>query len=358
MFRICNLTAGLRTAAITAALLVPALAPAGAQTTKLVVQGGSSAPTMQTSPIYIATRAGFFKDENLEIEYRHSAGASQALQIVASGGADIASITFEPVIQGYEKGIRGKLFYQNYTRLIYFVAVPKDSAIQTVADLKGKKIGVASLASGAVVVVKSMLREAGLPATDDIFLPVGAGSAALAALRDNQVSALALWDSVYAAMETAGHSFRYLVHPTLGQVGNGGYFVLDNTLKEKRRALIGFGRAIAKATTFMLENPEAAVRIYWDAKPTAKIGDTEAEALAKGLKEMKLVSQSFTLDHRTDKRMGVIDPDGLAKLISAFHVQGAIQKEFPVLDIITGELVIDMNKFDSSEIKKRAQQWK
>src|SRR5262249_26556408 len=133
-----------------------------AQEKKLVVQGGAPVPYTGFLSVYVAQQGGFFKDEGIEVEIRYASGAPQATQITAANQADVAVVTVEPSINGYDKGIRGKVFSRINNKLIYYIAVPEDSPIKSVADLKGKKIGVASFGSAAVPVVKSILRSAGI----------------------------------------------------------------------------------------------------------------------------------------------------------------------------------------------------
>ena len=111
----------------------PASAGAAPET-KLVLQAAFPVPSVSLAAVYIADQAGFFKEEGLDIEIRFSSGGPQATQITASGGADLALVTIEPAIQGYEKGIRGKAFYRYYTRLPFFIAVPADSPVKTAAS--------------------------------------------------------------------------------------------------------------------------------------------------------------------------------------------------------------------------------
>ena len=125
---------------------------------------------------------GAVQEEGLEVESRYSTGGPQATQIVASGGADIGQVTQEPSIQGYHRGIRGKIFYTQFTRLIYNFAIPVDSPIHSIADLKDKKIGVSNMGSASVIVARSALRYEKLP-VDNVFLPVGVGPNAVSALR-------------------------------------------------------------------------------------------------------------------------------------------------------------------------------
>src|SRR5690606_16351019 len=118
-------------------------------------------------------------------------------QVTASGSADIGLLSIEPLIQGYERGLRGKAFYGQYTRQYLFYAVPTDSPIKSFEDFRGKKIGVSSLQSTMLVFTRSLMASLGVPLTDDAFLPVGLGNGALAALQSNQVQILGLWDSIY-----------------------------------------------------------------------------------------------------------------------------------------------------------------
>src|SRR5688572_16362264 len=112
---------------MTALLLAPTVALAQ---TKLVLQAGFPVPSMSLVVLYIPNQAGFLKEEGLDVEIRFSSGGPQATQIAASGGADLSLNSFEPIIQGYEKGIRGISFYRENTRLIFYVAVPADGPVK------------------------------------------------------------------------------------------------------------------------------------------------------------------------------------------------------------------------------------
>jgi hypothetical protein len=57
-----------------------------------------------------------------------------------------------------------------------------------------KKVGVASFASAAVPVVKSMLKQSGVELQSDTLLPVGVMDQAMAALNSGKVQALGLYD--------------------------------------------------------------------------------------------------------------------------------------------------------------------
>jgi NitT/TauT family transport system substrate-binding protein len=331
--------------------------PAAAQT-KLVVQAGFPVPDLSAAVSLIAEQAGFFKDEGLQVEVRYSTGGPQATQITASGGADIAQATQEPSIEGYDKGIRGKIFYTEFTRLIYHMAVPADSAIQSIADLKGKTIGVSNMASASLIVARSALRYYKIPVEADTFRPVGLGAGAVAVLRSGQVQALSMWTAAYASMMRADISFRFLYHPTMAEIGSGGFFVTDKVLTEKRDALIRFGRAEAKATIFFLENPEATLRLYWKSNPAGKSSGTDEEALRRGLAEMRLLHTLYSTEKHTDKSYGLADLSGIQKYIDMFHDEGVIPRSFPASEVVTNDLVGPINNFDLAKVQTLARNWK
>jgi NitT/TauT family transport system substrate-binding protein len=326
--------------------------------TKLVEQAGFPTPDLSNILNLIAGQVGFFKEEGLQVEVRFSTGGPQATQITASGGADIGQVTQEPSIEGFDKGIRGKMFYTQFTRLIYHMAVPADSPIQSIADLKGKKIGVTNMASASLIVARSALRKNNVPIEGDTFRPIGFGDGAVAALRSGQVQALSMWTAAYASMMRAGIAFRFLYHPTVANIGSGGFFASDKTLAEKRDSMVKFGRAIAKATVFMIASPEATLRIYWKFNPGGRPAGTDEEAMKRGLIEMNALIPLYDVQKHADKRYGLADMAGIQTYINMFQEEGIISHPLQAKDVVTNDLVDEINKFDQGKVRELARNWK
>ncbi len=326
--------------------------------TKLIEQAGYPAPDLSNILNLISEKAGFFKEEGLQVEVRFSTGGPQATQITASGGADIGQVTQEPPIQGYEKGIRGKIFYTQFTRLIYHLAVPADSPIKSIADLQGKKIGVSNMASASLVVARSALRHHKVAVEGDTFRPVGLGDGAVAALRSGQVQALSMWTAAYASMMRAGISFRFLYHPTVADIGSGGFFASEKVMAEKKDSLIRFGRAQAKATVFFLENPEAVLRMYWKANPAGKGSGSDEEALKNGLVELSALRPVYSTEQRADKRYGFADLAGIQTYVDLFRDEGVISRAMPASELVTNDLIAPINDFDQEKVRAIARAWR
>jgi hypothetical protein len=72
------------------------------------------------------TTSRLFQTRRSERRGSLRSGGPQATQIVAANQADASLATVEPVINGYDKGIRGKIFARTNAELIYYIAVPED----------------------------------------------------------------------------------------------------------------------------------------------------------------------------------------------------------------------------------------
>lgn len=339
-----------------AALALASTVSAAQGLEKIVVQNGSPVPAAAYLDFYVAQKAGFFKDEGLDMEMRYSQGAPQATQIAASGGADAGMLAMEPYLFGYSSGMRGKFYFNTNHYNVFFVAVPDDSPIKTISDLKGKKIGVSNMGSGSLIVARSMLRGAGIAPDPSVFLPVGVGDTALQALRSDKVQALSLWDGGYAGLERAGVKLRYIHHPTIGFVGNGGVFFSDQSIKVNRDKAVKLVRGLVNARVFIKENLDAALKIYWEVNPGAKQGASPEEAYQKGMSELKFLSPYLT--DLPAKDIGRFKPADVDKYIAVMKEEDVLKADLKGTDLVSNELLDAAGKIDPEPARKRAREWK
>jgi len=330
-----------------------------ARSKSLVLQVGSQVPSVSTLLIYIAEKAGFLATEDLDFDVRYTANAPTAMQLVAAGNADVGVLTAEPLILGYDKGLRGKMFFAQQKPLNYYIAVPDASPIRSLADLKGKVIGVSNLGSAAVPVVGSMMKTVGAAQGKDYTLaPVGVLDQAVAALKSDRVAAIALWESQYAALARIGLPLRYFHHPTLGDFGNNGFAASEATIKNKPDALCALGRSLTKALIFVRENPVAALKIYWSVNPAARdSGDPDA-AEVSGLREINYIVKGYRTYTDGQKDFGQVDRDGFQRYMQLYKDEGLLNKMPPIDDLVTNQFVECSNKIDAEAVRKLAHEWK
>jgi len=157
-------------------------------------------------PLTVAETLGYFKDEGLEPQIVDFAGGSQALRAVVGGSADVVSGAFEHTINMQAKGQRLRAFVLQGRAPQIVLAVNRKTMPQfkSVADLKGRKIGVTAPGSSTNIMANFVLAKAGLKPSDVSYIGVGATNAAIAAIRQGQIDAIAHLDPVITILERSG----------------------------------------------------------------------------------------------------------------------------------------------------------
>ncbi|MFP5467389.1 MAG: ABC transporter substrate-binding protein [Gammaproteobacteria bacterium] len=157
-------------------------------------------------PLTIAEQLGYFKAEGLDVSIVDFAGGSRALQAVVGGSADVVSGAFEHTINMQFKGQPMRAFVlQGAAPQIVLGVNPKTMPnFKSVADLKGKKIGVTAPGSSTNVLANYVLAKAGLKPGDVSFVGVGAANGAVAAMRAGQIDAISNLDPVITLLQRSG----------------------------------------------------------------------------------------------------------------------------------------------------------
>ena len=157
-------------------------------------------------PLTIAETQGFFKAEGLDLNIVDFAGGSQALRAVVGGSADVVSGAFEHTVNMQAKGQRLRAFVlEGRAPQIVLGVNPKTLPdFKSVADLKGKKIGVTAPGSSTNVMVNFILAKAGLKPSDVSIIGVGAAQGAVAAIRSGQIDAISNLDPVITLLVRSG----------------------------------------------------------------------------------------------------------------------------------------------------------
>lgn len=157
-------------------------------------------------PLTIAETQGYFKAEGLDVTIADFAGGSQALRAVVGGSADVVSGAFEHTLNMQAKGQKLRAFaLQGRAPQIVLGVNPKTMPnYKTVADLKGKKIGVTAPGSSTNVMANFVLAKAGIKPSDVSIVGVGAGSGAVAAMRAGQIDAISNLDPVITLLQRSG----------------------------------------------------------------------------------------------------------------------------------------------------------
>ena len=165
-----------------------------------VVVGGKS--SFLHLPLTLADQLGYFRSEGLAVDIQEAGTSRRALELQLEGAADVCAGHFENILLLQARGLTHQAFVlQSRTpQAALGVSLRSLPAYRSVADLKGKRIGVSERGSCAGLMARVVLARAGL-APEDVFLLEVEPGAAVAALRAGQLDALAQFEPVMSTLE-------------------------------------------------------------------------------------------------------------------------------------------------------------
>jgi len=308
------------------------------------------------APFAIATKMGWFAEGGIAVDLVPLPGSTDCVKNVAIREVDFSLPSVEPLAIGRPQGIKAKIFYTAYQGNIYGIAVLADSPIRTIADLKGKSIGVISMASAGVIVARALVETAGLDPEKDVRIVVaGEGAQTAALVRAKQVEALSQFDTQYAMIENAGVRLRLLDTKAIDRYPSNGFLALEESLKTRRQQAIAVGGGYAKGTVFAIANPEAAVRILYEVYPQTKpTGKDEATAIRDDVKVLEARAQNWKLDKAGVKKWGENSLANYGAYADFMLKWGLIKQKVDAKDLVTNELIDEINTFDANAIAAQA----
>src|SRR6266545_7085704 len=144
-----------RTMLLSAILLAAGAGFAQAQTTVRVAWCARTVSSA-AAPFAIATKMGWFAQAGIKVELVPFPGSTDCVKAVATKDVQYGLPSIEPLAIIRPQGVKIKNYYTAYQGNIYGIAVPADSPIKNFDELKGKKIGVTSMASAGVIVARAL----------------------------------------------------------------------------------------------------------------------------------------------------------------------------------------------------------
>ena len=228
-------------------------------------------PSLCAAPMYIAIENGYFEDEGLDIE-QVTVDAAHVSEAIGADQVDVGMGLIGKMLQPLDTGC---------TKLL----VPGDSDIKSIADLKGKKIGVPGLADAATVVSKRSLSAAGIGVTDqnmEVEFSVYSRNDLAQALQNGAVDAIALGDPA-ASIAAEQYGLTALIDTATDPEYKDEYccaaFVTSKLAEENPKAAAAFTRAVQKASQWVQDNPDETAKIITEKQYISGDADFCAEIL-------------------------------------------------------------------------------
>lgn len=218
------------------------------------------------APLVIAQEQGFFADAGLAVDLIAPADPSDPPKMLASGQVDLA-VGYQPQLHlQVHEGLP-------LTRVATLVATPlncltvlADGPVQTIADLKGRKVGY-SVPGMETALMGAMLDAAGLR-LEDVEL-VNVGWSLSPSLMSGQVDATlgGFRNFELTQMRLEGAEGRCLFVEEHGIPAYDELVLLANPQRTDPDVTARFVAALERATHHILNHPEAAWQAFRDAHP-------------------------------------------------------------------------------------------
>ena len=321
-----------RALAVLAALAAtPALSLAQAARLDKLTVAGWSKPITEVTPLLVDEDKGFYRQQGLALEYVPGAGGGDAIRNILGGQADVAFTDPGSFFAALDKGEKLRAIYDIYPQNVFNVVALKSSGISKPGDLKGKKIGVYSLASGTRQNLQVLLHQAGLSESDVTVVVTGVLN--FAPLLQGQVDATAATDTGLLVGRRRGIGDVNVIE--VGQylnVSSDLFVVREDVYQQKKALLARFLAAYRNAAAWMIAKPEEAAQL---AGKRAIDGSDPALSL-----EIIKVRNASSVSELTRKQgLGAIDVKALQAAADTYRKLGLVQKPIDVAQVVAHDLL-------------------
>jgi len=224
-------------------LQIPA---ASAQSLKTVYIGLVSI-TPSNAPVIAAADGGYFKKQGLDGKPLVMSGSTTALAAMLSGDVGFINVAGSGLINAYLGGRDAVMISGLVNFAPYDLIVAK--GINTIEDLKGKKVGIARFGGSADFLARYGLEKHGIkPGRDVTILQTGGNAERLSAVSQGAIQATLLEQGFAYQAKKAG--FRSLLDfATIGlDYQHSGIATTKSFIAKNRDLVIGFLKALIEAT--------------------------------------------------------------------------------------------------------------
>jgi NitT/TauT family transport system substrate-binding protein len=285
---------------------------------------------------------GFFEEEGVQINLLSTDTSVPYVAFLSNGDADIAVLDAGEVLQAVDAAQPIKVVYEACQYASDFIVVPSESPIQSVAELGGKTIGLAS--DSDLVATSIALDTVGMSVDDVTTVVVGDSGPILAmSLRDGDIDAFAGSSSDRLGIEAAGLTTRNITPSEVSENPCNSMVVWGPSLEEKRPTIIRFLRAWAKGhhagvldTAAVMSACKKRIPEQWE---TAGAGET---LINRHVYQTQL---RRTIDY------GELQPDLWSAIQPGYVKLGAIKEVYDPSTFLEPSITAEFNTFTTDDVK-------
>jgi NitT/TauT family transport system substrate-binding protein len=304
-------------AVILLGILVSGAAPGRAAEKVTVGVGGTA--LMVYLPTMLAKSKGFFAEEGLDVEILDiKGGGSQAASALIGGSVDFSANAIDHAIKAKVQK-KDLIAVHSHVRLPVMgvvVANKYKGEIKSLADLKGRPIGVTSPGSQTHMVLGYLLAKSGVKA-DDVKIIGAGGSTMPLAIEKDSVHAGMMVDPFFTAFLKQGKGYALVdMFTTKGTVAAMGGEVQGTTLLTRPEVIARRPATVQKMVNALVRANKLIV---------ASSGEELAKTLPKELSgDVTLYAESFEHAREAFPPDSLVSREGVARVIETMRVFDAV----------------------------------
>lgn len=283
------------------------------------------------TPFHIARHKGYFAEAGLEVEFRVGQGGADVATQVAVGNAELGGGIGDTsmIVRANDLPVRAVALLGG--RGLTQIAWRKDSGIESLADLRGKRIGVLAFQDTTYYNLLGVLASEGMRRADVNAQAVGPGGI-IQLMISGDLDAMSGVPEWIDAIEQAGVEVDQIpvdsVFPAMAQA----ILASDRVVNERPEVVRGFVNAILRAIRDIKADPAEAARVFAEAVPRHQGSEEQLERILRAYVE-KIYAEA---PHHP---LGTFDPERL-KAVQDFYLQaGIIRVAVPIEDLYTNQFV-------------------
>jgi NitT/TauT family transport system substrate-binding protein len=352
-----------KSAAVLLAAIIAATSVAAARAAETPIKLGYCVNVMNlfAAPFAVIKKLGYDRDEGYDLQFVNIKSGGDCATLAATNQVPFVNAGVEPVAALVARGANLVTFYNHYQGTTLEIAVPENSPVKTIADLRGKKVGVRDFAGLGTIVGKGVVRAAGLDADKNVrFITVGPANVAARFLLDGTIDAISIGSSEHAQISiTIGPKLRKLPTHAIDAAPAIGFVTSRDYYQSHKKEAEALARMYTKASIFATRNAIAAIEILYETWPYTIPQQKER---AQSVKDDAAIMLS-RLDIWTPEKSGrrywgeslISEFDSYLKLLFEWKV---LTREVKASEFVTNELIEAANKIDVAAIEKQADSYK
>ena len=282
------------------------------------------------APFKLAQSKGYYKDAGLEVTFQIGKGGADVAKQVAVGNADLGGGIGDTAIIVRANGLKVKGVAVLGSNALTQINYRKDAGISSMADLKGKSIGVLSFKDTTYYNLLAVLANAGLSKNDVDIQAVGPGGI-IKLMISGDIQAMSGVPEWAAAIRGAGIDIHTVpindIFPAMAQA----ILASEDTISKRPDVVRGFVQATIRAYKDVIADPAQAAKDYVAAVPQHEGKEKIMEGIMRNYIKLVYGDDVTNFGKFDEARM---------KAVQDFYVSNEIVRDaVPIGDTFTNEFI-------------------